>query len=228
MMMPCRFARVVSALALVALLAGLAPMPASARPYPPILGAPAGLTSPNLNPPSNKVPSVPRWGSMLDRWRKGMACGPVKMPGAPCTTAGWNEALQRGQGLKGLALLNAVNDAFNNDLKYPYVGEPQGQDYWETPYQFLEKSGDCEDFAIAKFMALEKLGVADQDMMILVVAAKNMGGIGHAILIVFLGDEGYVLDILNKHVMKQAYAQSFYQPLLAVNTKFWMYLHNVT
>jgi predicted transglutaminase-like cysteine proteinase len=223
-MMPCRLARRVFALALVALTVGFAATPAMARHYPPILGSQPGLTSTNLNPPAN-VPSVPLWGSMLGRWRKGMACSAVKIPGAPCTTAGWKEALARGRGLKGLALLKAVNDAFN-DARYPYV--PDVGDYWETPYQFLEKSGDCEDYAIAKYMALEQLGIPDEDMMVLVVTAKDYGGIGHAVLIVFLGNDGYVLDILIKAVMEQARAQSSYTPLIGVNTKFWMYLHNVT
>jgi len=223
-MMPCRLARRVAAWALVLLIVGLAATPAVARSYPPILGAKAGLTSTNLNPPA-RVPSVPLWGAMLGRWRAGMACGPVKMPGAPCTTAGWKEALEQGRGKQGYALLKAVNDAFN-DARYPYVAD--AQDYWETPYQFLEKSGDCEDYAIAKYMALQQLGVHDDDMMIIVVSAKNMGGIGHAILIVFLGDDGYVLDILNRTVMKQELAAPFYEPLIGVNTKFWMYLHHVT
>ena len=223
-MMRCRIARLVSTLALVALIAGFAAMPAAARPYPPILGSKPGPSSANFNPP--KVPSVPLWGAMLGRWRKGMACSAAKVPGAPCTTAGWKEALERGRGLKGLALLKAVNDAFNDDLRYPYVPDPV--DYWETPYQFLERSGDCEDYAVAKYMALEQLGVPDEDMMILVVAAKDYGGQGHAVLIVFLGNEGYILDILIKAVMEQARAQSSYTPLIGVNTKFWMYLHNVT
>jgi predicted transglutaminase-like cysteine proteinase len=225
MMMPCRLARRVFALAFVVLTVGFAATPAMARHYPPILGSQPGLTSPNLNPPA-KVPSVPLWGAMLGRWRKGMACSPVKVPGAPCTTAGWKEALAAGRGLKGYALLTAVNDAFNDKIKYPYIAD--AVDYWETPYQFLEKSGDCEDYAVAKYMALQQLGVPDEDMMILVVAAKNFGGEGHAVLIVFLGDQGYVLDIIITKVMEQAYAQLYYQPLIGVNTKFWMYLHNVT
>jgi predicted transglutaminase-like cysteine proteinase len=224
MSMSNRFARLACTLALTAVTLALAVPPATARPYPPILGAQPGLTSTNLNPP--KVPHVPLWSSMLARWRKGMACSPVRIAGQPCTTAGWNEALARGQGLSGLALLSAVNDAFNDDAKYPYVADDG--DYWETPYQFLERSGDCEDYAIAKYMALQKLGVRDEDMMILVVAAKALGGEGHAVLLVFLGNDGYVLDILNKKVMKQSYAKAFYDPLMGINTKFWMYLHNVT
>jgi len=76
-------------------------------------------------------------------------------------------------------------------------------------------------------MALEQLGVPDEDMMILSVWAKDLR-VGHAILLVFVGNDGYVLDILTKAVMKQALVKSSYLPLIGVNTKFWMYLHNVT
>ncbi|MES1153138.1 MAG: transglutaminase-like cysteine peptidase [Dongia sp.] len=133
--------------------------------------------------------------------------------------------------MKGVDLLRAVNDAFNDDLRYPYITDKENwgrDDYWATPYQFLERSGDCEDYAVAKYMALEQLGVADEDMMILSVKLRVRPDIAHAILIVFIGNDGWVLDILNKHVMPQSAAQVLYEPLMAVNTKLWMYLHGVT
>jgi predicted transglutaminase-like cysteine proteinase len=37
------------------------------------------------------------------------------------------------------------------------------QDYWATPVEFLgTQKGDCEDFVIAKYFALRKLGVPDE------------------------------------------------------------------
>jgi len=232
--MPCRFVRRALTSALVALTVALAALPATARPYPKILGAQPGLFSTNFKPKTfnNKpIQPLPMWMDMLSRWQKSTACSPVKVPGAPCTTWGWKEALARGQGMKGVDLLRAVNDAFNDDLRYPYITDKDNwgrDDYWATPYQFLERSGDCEDYAIAKYMALKQLGVPDDDMMILSVKLKVKPEIAHAILVVFIGNDGWVLDILNKHVMPQSAAQVLYEPLMAVNTKLWMYLHNVT
>ena len=42
-------------------------------------------------------------------------------------------------------------------------------DYWETPAEFFQKSGDCEDFAIAKYFALRDLGFPASQMRIVVL-----------------------------------------------------------
>ena len=64
---------------------------------------------------------------------------------------------------------------------YAYMADTE--DYWKTPVEFLaDGSGDCEDFAIAKYYFLLKAGVSDDDMEILVgETAKNER---HAVLIV--------------------------------------------
>ena len=56
--------------------------------------------------------------------------------------------------------LEKINDFFN-DIKYASDQTVYGtSDYWANPYEFLAKDkGDCEDYAIAKYLALEYLGV---------------------------------------------------------------------
>jgi predicted transglutaminase-like cysteine proteinase len=94
------------------------------------------------------------------------------------------------------------------------------EDYWATAFEFLKKSGDCEDFAIAKFMLLKAAGISPDDMMVLQVSARNYGGIGHAILVVYLGDQPLILDILVPQVM-QAQNVREYTPLFSMTEKFW-------
>jgi predicted transglutaminase-like cysteine proteinase len=203
--------------------------PATARPYPPILGRVFGAVSIGLKSP---LEPIPLWSKMLSRWQDGASCkaGPIGV----CTTLGWKEALQRGQGLHGLELLKAVNDAFDDKVRHPYRTDAAvwGKtdptfDYWETPYEFLARSGDCEDYAIAKYMALKALGIPEQDMLILTLHIKGsvfVGQDGHAVLLVFLGNEGWVLDNRNSQIMRQDSAAVQYTPLKAVNSRFWAYL----
>jgi predicted transglutaminase-like cysteine proteinase len=196
---------------------------AEAQAYPPIMGF-QHVQSPNFKA---KVPPIPFWNGMLGHWQNGAACQ-ADAKGS-CTTAGWNEALAKGKNLTGLPLLRAINDAFNSYL-FRYAHDQdiwQLPDYWETPYQFLARGGDCEDFAIAKYMALKALGVPEQNMLIVTVMRKVQRD-GHAILVVLDGQNAWVLDILNSHVMPQSAAQVSYMPLMGINGRLWLYIHNMT
>jgi len=59
-----------------------------------------------------------------------------------------------------LTKLKKVNTFFN-DVKYSSDQKVYGMsDYWATPYEFLGKDrGDCEDYVIAKYFALEYLNM---------------------------------------------------------------------
>jgi predicted transglutaminase-like cysteine proteinase len=57
-------------------------------------------------------------------------------------------------------------------------------DYWATLKQFFSKDGDCEDYAIAKYFSLKKLGFKTGDMRIAVVQDMNLN-VPHAVLIVY-------------------------------------------
>jgi predicted transglutaminase-like cysteine proteinase len=211
-----------SLLVLAALFASI--MPASAgSSYSQVLGS-KFVASTNF---TVKLTPIPLWDSMLDRWQNGAACK-ADAKGL-CTTVGWKEAIAAGQGKSGVEQLKAINDAFNKNLsRYGYDKDVyQVGDYWATPYQLLARGGDCEDFAIAKYMALKALGFPEQNMVIVTVMRKLQRD-GHAILVVFLGSDGYVLDILNTHVVNQSAAAVSYMPLMGINAQRWLYLHKIT
>jgi predicted transglutaminase-like cysteine proteinase len=67
------------------------------------------------------------------------------------------------------------------------------RDYWATPLEFLERTGDCEDFAILKFVSLLYLGVPNEEMRI-VVALDRVRNIGHAVLAVQNAADEEILD----------------------------------
>ncbi|WP_404338813.1 transglutaminase-like cysteine peptidase [Pseudoalteromonas mariniglutinosa] len=70
-----------------------------------------------------------------------------------------------------------VNDFFARNLRYQTDMQLwQQEDYWATPLETLGKGlGDCEDYAIAKYISLRALGVSDDKLRLIYVKAQ-VGG----------------------------------------------------
>lgn len=69
---------------------------------------------------------------------------------------------------------------------------PDDGDSWNTPAQTaIEGQGDCEDYAILKREALRRLGVAEEDMRILILEGEQDN---HAVLAVRTPYGIFVLD----------------------------------
>lgn len=64
-------------------------------------------------------------------------------------------------------------------------------DYWQTPYEFLGRGGDCEDYAIAKYFALKKLGYKN---LRLLVTYDTVLQTPHTVLEVLYRGERIILD----------------------------------
>ena len=116
------------------------------------------------------------------------------------------------------AKAKAVNTFFNT---WPYRtddvvwGVPE---YWATPEEFLEKSGDCEDYAITKYYAMRSLGVS-ADKLRVVAVKDTIRGIGHAVLAVFIKDKAYILDNLSPYVLEHTVLKN-YRPQFSVNEHY--------
>lgn len=125
-------------------------------------------------------------------------------------------------GLKGkdkLAQVQEVNN-FMNRAKYVTDDANWGEkDFWETPGEFIAKFGDCEDYAIAKFMSLRLLGFGDDEMRVVAVKDLNLK-VGHAILVAFVDGKVYVLDNQIKQVVEAARIRH-YQPVFSINATSW-------
>ena len=70
--------------------------------------------------------------------------------------------------------IRMVNEFFNRNVLYRTDPELWGvADYWATPLETLGKAGgDCEDYAIAKYTSLRKLGIPDSRLRIFYVHAR--------------------------------------------------------
>ncbi|HCC13007.1 transglutaminase-like cysteine peptidase [Atlantibacter hermannii] len=72
--------------------------------------------------------------------------------------------------------LNRVNQFFNKRLEFKDdIVVWRQQDYWATPIEFLRKgAGDCEDYAIAKYLTLREMGVPASQLRITYVKALQL------------------------------------------------------
>ena len=127
----------------------------------------------------------------------------------------WQQIVATASNVSTMEKAKAVNTFFN---RWPYKTDQmvyKVADYWATPKEFLKNSGDCEDYAITKFYALMKLGVSPDSMRI--VALKDtIRNLAHAILVVYMDGDAYILDNLTPMVLSHARYQH-YAPQYSIN-----------
>ena len=107
----------------------------------------------------------------------------------------------------------------------PYIIDPINYgvpDYWATPVQFFVKDGDCEDYAITKYLSLRSLGWPAEKMRIVVLQDMNLN-IAHAVLVVQLNGKGYVLDNQISQLVTDDQILH-YRPIYSINENAW-WLH---
>jgi predicted transglutaminase-like cysteine proteinase len=114
----------------------------------------------------------PQWTDVMQRaareLRRQRVC--ASADDGACVPAEWRSLIDDLAGLPLMAKLETVNRAFN---ALPYVTAWQNWHrpmYWETPFELLARGGQCEDYAIAKYLALRWAGVGDNAMRVLICA----------------------------------------------------------
>lgn len=106
----------------------------------------------------------------------------------------WQTMLEQAAGQPEADKLRMVNDFWDRAL---IGGEDitiwHQVDYWATPLESLSKgAGDCEDYVIAKYFSLLKLGVAAEKLRLVYVKAQvGSQSIAHMVL-------GYYPDALSE------------------------------
>ncbi len=86
----------------------------------------------------------------------------------------WDKTIESAKSKDLLNKLKDVND-FWNKVKYRRDSVHWKQnDYWAAPFEFLGSgAGDCEDYAIAKYFSLRKLGIPENKLRITYVKLKR-------------------------------------------------------
>jgi predicted transglutaminase-like cysteine proteinase len=119
----------------------------------------------------------------------------------------WQALIQDNQNLSDTDKLKKVN-AFFNQWQYASDEQIWGKpDYWATPLEFVEKGeGDCEDFAIAKFDALQQMRVSEDKILICYTKIKlphHTAYQPHVLVAYFAKNERspLILDNFNKEIL---------------------------
>jgi predicted transglutaminase-like cysteine proteinase len=175
--------------------------------YPPLLGM-AEKRNSNLGP-------FTKWTGLFNTFDR-------QIKGNDPKIREWQNGIAGYKSLPLKTMAARVNDYVN---KTPYVSDSKNwgrSDYWVTPADFITRGGDCEDFAIAKYVALRTLGVPEERLRIAIVhdTQKN---IPHAVLIVYTDEGSYILDNQNKS-LADAERAGRYRPVFSINRQAW-WLH---
>lgn len=176
---------------------------------------------------AQSLDALPRWVSVLEKVkleRPDYEICATDLNRCPLNAlAGWQDKIKSLQGKPLTEQLAAINEYAN---AYPYRNDIDIwglSDYWASPKEFLSRSGDCEDYSILKFFSLRALGVAN-DQLRLVVVQDTVRNIAHAVLAVYDGSQVYILDSLFSAVLKQEFVKQ-YKPYYSVNeTTRWAHL----
>jgi predicted transglutaminase-like cysteine proteinase len=96
---------------------------------------------------------------------------------------------------EGRARLGEINRAINLAIRPRHDLAQHGEpDVWTSPLATLGRgAGDCEDYAIAKFVALQRAGVASDDLRI-VILRDTFRGDYHAVTAARLDGRWLMLD----------------------------------
>ncbi len=86
----------------------------------------------------------------------------------------WDNLIENTKGKKTLQKLKNVNDFFNKIRYRLDIKHWKKKDYWAAPFEFMGTgAGDCEDYAIAKYFTLRKLGIPDHKLRIMYVKYRG-------------------------------------------------------
>jgi predicted transglutaminase-like cysteine proteinase len=197
--------------ALAALTALLAWAPAAAAAAPPLFGTTEFR--------AESLAALPKWQNVLSRIRRERAtyraCARSNVACPSRSVIAWQEVVKSQIGRSPLDQLQVVN-RFLNEWRYKADDQNYGRrDYWATPLEFLRHSGDCEDYAITKYVTLREIGFGPEQLR-LVVVRDVVRDLAHAVLAVYLDGQVYVLDNLTNAVLPQERV-THYVPYYSIN-----------
>jgi predicted transglutaminase-like cysteine proteinase len=174
---------------------------------------------------SDNLTPFPKWLGAIERYFGDPAedDGPCQVRTLnKCSLEAWKAVLAGLSDASPAAQLDGVNRYMNHA---PYITDPNNynmEDYWAAPREFFKRDGDCEDYAIAKFLSLRALGWGDESLRVVVLQDLNLG-IPHAVLAAYVAGEPYILDNQVDQVIA-ADRIRHYLPLFSINESGW-WLH---
>ena len=170
---------------------------------------------------SSNIAPFTKWLGVLDRWKREQSatigiC--EKNIDVTCVPQDWAKLVRE---LKGAALetsVQRVNEAIN---RYPFIESFRnwGGEHWETPFEFIRRGGQCQDYAIAKFMLLRAIGIAN-DALRFVVLNDLRGRRDHAVAVAYADGDILLMDNLLTRVVSTSLV-TWYKPYYSINETYW-------
>ena len=92
---------------------------------------------------------------------------------------------------------------FFNQIEYrPDIKTWNKKDYWASRLEFLGKGqGDCEDYAVAKFLTMVQLGVPEEKLFLTYVKAVSYPDAAH-LVVTYYKEPGTVPLVLDNYIKK--------------------------
>jgi predicted transglutaminase-like cysteine proteinase len=153
---------------------------------------------------------LPRQHKTLMRCRAGAT-------GCPLAAKRFLAILDRALAQQGWARIAEINRAINLNIR-PVDDMTQFGvvDLWATPLMtFSSNAGDCEDYAIAKYVALREIGLEDDDLRLVVVHDRDTHE-DHAVAAVRYQGRWLILDNRTLEIRHDADIAGF-QPLFVID-----------
>ena len=117
----------------------------------------------------------------------------------------------------GRARLGEINRAINLAIRPMSDLAQYGEiDVWSSPLvTFAHGAGDCEDYAIAKFVALRQAGISPDDLRI-VIMRDTIHGEDHAVAAARLDGQWLTLDNRRMAMVEDVYVRN-YRPTFVID-----------
>ena len=119
--------------------------------------------------------------------------------------------------------VEAINAFINTWPKHSDQEAYSKIDHWASPLEFLERSGDDEDFAIMKFSSLREAGLKNEQLR-LVMVKDSLTGRAEIVLAAYIENEVLILSNQWPNVIRDDHAAS-YVPFISLNeTTRWAHV----
>ncbi len=189
------------------------PASASAADFPPLFDT--------VEHRGASLAALPQWQRVLEDIEGETSfyrdCDDASKPCEPRALLAWQSMIKSHDGEEPVVQLRAVNRFVNRWQARTDQENYEQTDYWASPLTFLKRSGDCEDYAIMKYVSLRQLGFEAEQLRVVVVR-DVLRDIAHAVLAVHVEEDVYILDNLFQAVLPQ-HMVSQYLPYYSVNEK---------
>jgi predicted transglutaminase-like cysteine proteinase len=172
---------------------------------------------------SSDISPFTKWTAVMPRYEVQHAEAQNACIGKGCLNQKWEALLVELNSKPLQTQITEVNKFFNGMTYITDQNNYGTADYWQTPYEMMERGGDCEDYAIAKYISLKRLGVSESDMRVLIVKDGKLNNTIHAVLQIEVDGMAQILDNQEKSV-KPVAKVFHYNPVFAINeTNWWAY-----